>query len=264
MNQKYFLRLCWIRGLSTIKIFDRCLLKSVLRINNAFVFVALVSLFLNLPASQAGRDNIAKVEDSCVDSLQSNRSGTPQPAGAYEPTFTRFEEIHPVVQEWIRVNDSTQRQINDYKFQNHSTVRINGIEIEIEAALGQGHDGEVYLVRNQLGFYVFKVFNSQMQLRFYQERVEQNPAADLPQIIEIDLPGRVALLEYVEGIPVDRLDDLHDTRLTHYLSQSEIDKIKTGWQPFEKQYWREHLILALSRNTIYSFKTNSFRVIDAE
>jgi hypothetical protein len=125
-----------------------------------------------------------------------------------------------------KIDELTQRHLRqqDRKFnrwwvdsrRDGTPIQVNHHSYIIEAVVGSGHEGTVYLVQTGAGPKVVKEFGPRHVITFRDPATTsetinlselKNLAQDFPtpNIIDVDLEHHTAMMDYIPGVPVDML-----------------------------------------------------------
>lgn len=169
--------------------------------------------------------------------------------------------LDPRVQRWIRIRNSPafdREYIAPIKKIGEKITLGNG-EYEIVARLGQGAEGNVYLVNTHEGVRVAKTF-------FYDEAFAKNweylrteRSMRTPKILKVDISRNTMLLEHLEVIPVQ---DIELTAETFGITAAQRADILARWAQERRRAAAIRHFAPADYNVGFSFHDDDFQMFD--
>lgn len=168
------------------------------------------------------------------------------------------DDVLPPVRRWMKEN---RKRMKDRKISRArgETIVVGSTEAQIIEVLGNGAEGEVYLVKTSAGLRTLKTFNKPASMETQLAELKSNFPIPSPEIFQRDSKKGFVLMEYIEGASVDHIaGDWKAMGLT----LQEKNAIMARWQT-ENQRVENHRQSVHGYNVIYSFRTEKFYRVDA-
>lgn len=141
-----------------------------------------------------------------------------------------------------------------------SVIKTEGGDYKVLSFLGDGFEGSVYAAAGPLGKKTVKIFKGTTDMRSQLKELESmaDEGVPTPKIWSVDETNQVAVLDYVEGLAVNKL--LSPTNQT--LTATERNQIQTRLDAF-KRLVLPHWPKFKEQNIVMDFNTGEFYVVDA-
>jgi len=167
----------------------------------------------------------------------------------------------PIVAKWMALKEPLL--LKELTHKPGDFLTINQKAYKIEALIGKGDEGSVYLVQTPNGVAVAKVFRMKHDMDFHVRNGHTNTPEgySLPRTLEQDWDTGTLLMEYRQGVPVSEIK-IYWKQLG--LSKAKRDAICDRFDTWSVAVNRSPArIVAKDSNYVYDFINDRFQMVDA-